>query len=243
MYPTDRPVEASMLAPGSIHIWIHAVSTTAQLQAEFLSTEEYERAFRFAFDRDRRVFVATRVMVRSLLSRYAQVLPEQWCFATNPYGRPEIVAPALDTPLYFNLSHTVAHVVVAIARVARIGIDIESRVPDGFETLAEDFFSEREISWLREASGQQATRDRFLTLWTLKEAYIKALGTGLSTALDSFSVIPDGLRGAVLMERTGDQRCGTWWFQHSILNKARAMAVAAQIPGGGRPQIAMFDYP
>lgn len=229
-----------MLAADCIDVWTHRVGDVEPSRLSLLSRQEHERATAFAFARDRRTFLATRVMIRSLLSRYAPVPAEDWRFTSNAYGRPRIDAPALEPPLHFNLSHTHEFVVIAIARNADIGIDIESRIPDEFDTIAADFFSAREIRWLNEAVDRRAAELRFLQLWTLKEAYIKALGTGLSTTLDGFSIIPDGNGGAQLVERV--DAGGDWWFRLSMLDGNCALSVAARLPGRRQPRLTVREY-
>ena len=74
---------------------------------QLITPDENERMARFVFERDRRQFLITRALVRTMLSRYAEVAPRDWRFITNQYGRPEVLdRPAGVADLRFNLSHT-----------------------------------------------------------------------------------------------------------------------------------------
>lgn len=85
----------------------------------------------------------------------------------------------------YNLSHSGKWVVIAYGST-EIGIDIEE-IQTGKEDIADKFFTEEEKSFIYTVAGRERTK-RFTQIWTLKESYIKYLGTGLTTRLDSFSV-------------------------------------------------------
>ncbi|MEM9305495.1 MAG: 4'-phosphopantetheinyl transferase superfamily protein [Pseudomonadota bacterium] len=180
-------------------------------------------------------------MIRQLLSRYANVPPKRWRFAANAFGRPRIAAPRPAQPLDFNLSHTSEHIVCAVAAVSDVGIDVESRVPDEFLAIARQFFSPSERRWLNDADAQES-RDCFLTLWTLKEAYIKALGTGLSTPLDAFSVLPDKNDGALLLDDAPRPSGQRWYFKHWRLAADCRMAIAVRLPEGRAPDVTIRRF-
>lgn len=172
---------------------IHVCSTRDQhigdeallaLYRSWLSAEETERMARFRFERHRHQYLITRALLRSTLSRYAPwVAPQQWRFANNAWGKPAIVAPVV--PMAFNLSHTEGLVVLALTLENSVGIDVESSQRPVDPDLAERFFSAAEVRYLASLPPTDQT-SAFLTLWTLKEAYIKACGQGLSIPLESF---------------------------------------------------------
>jgi 4'-phosphopantetheinyl transferase len=154
-----------------------------------LSPDEHRRGERFVFARDRHRYLVTRALVRTVLSRYADVAPEQWTFAANPYGRPEIATPpgpAAD--LSFNVSHTSSLIVLAVSRRRAVGVDTENtRTGDAPVGIAGRFFAPGEVAALHALPKEQQAR-RFFEYWTLKESYIKARGMGLSIRLDKFSL-------------------------------------------------------
>jgi 4'-phosphopantetheinyl transferase len=148
-----------------------------------LTAGELERLRRFHFDSDRLIFLATRVLVRQVLSRYESVAPDAWTFVANAQGRPEIGGPRSE--LRFNLSHTPGLVVCAVTREVDVGVDVESLARTKPIENFEHFLAPREAQALRLlTAAEQASR--FFAYWTLKESYIKARGLGLAIPLDRF---------------------------------------------------------
>lgn len=171
-------------------------ASTLGAMAGVLSAEERARRDRFVFDRDRRDFVAAHALVRRMLSRYGATSPEDWRFDTDAHGKPSVVTTQAGTPpLVFNLSHTHGLVACALTRGTSLGIDVErvDRLVSGPE-IAARYFATAEIQML-DAHDPEDYADRFIELWTLKEAYIKAVGTGLAHPLDSFAFAFEGTSG------------------------------------------------
>ncbi len=166
-----------------------------------LSGEERARQARFRFAADQRRFLVTRALVRTVLSRYAAVRPQDWCFCAGPHGRPAISAPSPVPALEFNISHSSDLVMLGITSGRALGIDAES-----FEAREADidgldrYFAPQESAALL-ALPPAARRRRFFELWTLKESYIKARGLGLAIALDAFRFELTGERGLALHMR------------------------------------------
>ena len=151
-----------------------------------LSDDERGRAARFALESDATAYVLSHALLRTVLSRYAAVPPAAWSFVANPHGRPEIAASG-PARLRFNLSHTAGCAVVAVARDRDVGVDVEalSRRPVS-PGIAARYFAPSEQAAVRDAAP--TVRDRVvLEIWTLKEAYIKARGIGLSLGLQQFT--------------------------------------------------------
>lgn len=172
----------------SIHIWYSQVPSVPP-NISSLAADEIRKANKFVRPVDQRRHLATRAMVRELLSQYYPLEPAMWRFVTNDFGKPTIDA-TITADLYFNVSHTSEVIVCAITSFPEIGIDVEDRIPNDLHEVSQHFFAKSEIDWLNESPNDQAARERFTTIWTMKEAYIKAVGKGLSIPLDSFSVAP-----------------------------------------------------
>jgi 4'-phosphopantetheinyl transferase len=149
-----------------------------------LSAGERERAERFRFERHRRMYVSTHAALRLLLSRYLQVPPLSLTIAADPNGRP--VLPYCSG-LHFNLSHSGTLALVVASCLAPVGVDIEEirDVPD-FVDIARRFFAQDEVDQILRLPEAERLSGFFAT-WTRKEAYVKALGLGLSFPLDAFS--------------------------------------------------------
>jgi 4'-phosphopantetheinyl transferase len=193
--PPIVPEETLASAVGRVDLWCffyEGISDPSLLAAYdgLMTPDERARHRRYLFEKDRLLFLATRALVRTALSRYSAVEPAAWRFAEGERGRPYLIGPKTD--LHFNLSNTRGLVVCAVsARYERVGADTEPLDRPG-ETvaIAEHYFSRREVAAL---TGQPAARqrERFFAYWTLKESYIKARGLGLAIPLDQFSFLLD----------------------------------------------------
>jgi 4'-phosphopantetheinyl transferase len=174
----------------------HEGSESPDLQAllEMLDTEERSRAARFRFARDRQHYVSAHVLLRRVLSLNADVAPEDWRFERGPDGKPALCRhhhPALYD-LRFNLAHCQGMAAVVVARGREVGIDVEHLdAIKGVDELATTILAPAErAQWLRIDNDALARRQFLLRRWTLKEATLKAHGSGLarhSTHTLSFS--------------------------------------------------------
>jgi 4'-phosphopantetheinyl transferase len=148
--------------------------------AEWLNDEERVRHARFAEDDDRRMFLLGRVMARTLVGAAMNTPPTAWRWREGPHGRPEIADTSSD--LAFNLAHSAGLVACAIASGREVGIDVEDlRRPRVDPALVRRYCSPSEVADIE--SHGDAWHDRFLHYWTLKEAYLKARGLGISVPL------------------------------------------------------------
>ncbi len=176
------------LSASDIHIWLTRKSLIpAALVRDYYSLmDEPQRARNLRFSRQelRDSDVITRALQRTVLSEYADISPSEWTFSQDAAGKPYIAAPS--TRLSFNLSHTNEWVVCAVARHPFVGIDIEHCERNAtIVPLAERFFSPQECrELLRLPTVEQ--KSRFFDYWTLKEAYMKARGEGISLGLNRF---------------------------------------------------------
>lgn len=185
--PIDLPV-------GDIHLWFsfHGESDDLTLDATyraFLSHEELAQEARFHFARDRRRYLLTRILVRTVLSRYTSVQPQAWRFGTGKFGRPRIAGPIAEKThgLDFNLSHTDGLIVLGIARQTQLGIDVESVCRPIVPSVIGLAFAQAEEAALHQLPVA-LQKNRFFDLWTLKESYVKARGKGLKIPLDQILI-------------------------------------------------------
>jgi 4'-phosphopantetheinyl transferase len=156
-----------------------------------LSSDERERADRFALARDRVAFVIAHGLLRDALSRYHAVEPSEWRFAADQYGRPALARDFTQIDVDFNLAHTDGLVACAVTRSNRVGIDAETIDKKIDEELTSRYLSPKEAAEVATHSVEEQTV-RFLELWTLKEAAVKAIGLGLSESLQRFSFLLEG---------------------------------------------------
>lgn len=148
-----------------------------------LSDDEWERARRFVFARDRHRFVAAHAALRSTLAQQTGIPGALLDFTLGAFGKPLLIEPV---GLHFNLSHSQSVALIAISNGAEIGVDVEllRPMPDA-AALAADYFTAAEQRALASLPSEQ--RDRaFLVGWTRKEACLKAVGTGLGIDTRSF---------------------------------------------------------
>ena len=179
------PPPGLRLADEEVHIWRVelALASPADVRHPALDPAEQERAARFHFAEDRARFVCAHVALRDVLGRYLGRSP---LFVTGPRGKPALAGPGAPA-LQFNLSHSGALALIAVATRREVGVDVERCRAIEHRDIARHFFSPAEVAVLvgfPDPEGHQA----FYRCWTRKEAYIKARGEGLSLALDSFDV-------------------------------------------------------
>jgi 4'-phosphopantetheinyl transferase len=193
-----------------------------------LSPDEKERAQGFRLEKHRDDFIFTRGTLRTLSAGYLGVSPASLRFTYSTHGKPSLesqTAPALA----FNLSHTEGMVVFAFARDRRLGIDVE-RVRSDFEVepIAERFFSLAELLALRKLPAEQR-HEAFFHCWTCKEAYIKALGEGLSHPLHQFDVsVSPGEPVALLHTRPDPAEAQRWCLRDVPVTPGHVAAIAVE---------------
>ena len=174
-------------SPDEVHVWHVPISSSVSLDdgLEVLGDDERARATRFRYDADRSDYVQRRAFLRGVLASYIGGSPARVRLVTTRQGRPVLDGPRTPS---FSLSHTSGLAVVAVTPARAVGVDVERVRPvsDALD-LARRTFTPREADWL--GSARRTRLDElFLTLWTRKESYVKALGTGLSTPLRGFEV-------------------------------------------------------
>lgn len=223
------PVPVSPASSGSrLELWLLDPQGVdeAQLRAceAALAADEQQRAQRFLVESARRQFVMARALLRHALSRQAQVAPRDWIFGANPFGKPHVAHPEHARLLSFNVSHTHGLVACVVAPPGvEVGIDVECRARElDFPGLAEQLFSAQERTRLAQLEGESA-REYFFAIWTLKEAYTKARGTGLRYPVESVTFELDGASGV----RCSD-RATPWQFLRLRPTAMHTMAVAVQ---------------
>jgi 4'-phosphopantetheinyl transferase len=215
-----------------IHVWQRQLGCEPRLIDTLrgvLATDELARAARFHFAINRDEYVVSRGTLRLLLGQYMRCPPEKLHFAYSQFGRPHLDEASHKESIEFNISHSGKVVILAFARNRRIGIDIE-RVRKDFSTaeIAERFFSLAEREALCELPVEQR-HEAFFRCWTRKEAFIKALGEGLSHPLDHFDVsLAPGLPPALLATRPDARDARRWSLWNIAVPAGYAGALATE---------------
>ncbi len=179
-----------------IHIDLTTHASCEAHAFSWLDPEEQDRWHRYRHERSRREFALCRAALRAVLCTRLGCDNDQLRFALHDHGKPFALVDGTATSIRFNVSHSGKHGLIAIARERRLGVDVEERVPrqdlDGIITTV---FGADERAELASARGHQKLH-LFFTLWTLKEALIKALGTGFSLDPSRFEIPLAMRRGA-----------------------------------------------
>jgi len=211
---------AAQLRGDEIQVWLvdpDTVGSAGQVERYLglLTADERSVHQGYLFERHRHRYLVRRALLRTVLSRYADVAPEDWRFDLNAYGRPEVSGPTGARFVRFNLSHTDGLIACAVTRRCDLGVDVEdvTRTVDPM-LIARTHFSAGERADLG-AISEAGQRGRFFEYWTLKEAYIKARGMGLSIPLDQFGFWfgEDQRIGIRFDPRLGDDRPADWQFE------------------------------
>lgn len=223
----NRP--RSRLSPGDVHIrycLTDSLGEDALADASaLLSNEERARRDAFRVDHDRREYAVAHALLRATLSEFGDRPPEAWRFESGALGKPAL-APGVSTlPMAFNIAHTLGLVACAVASGADVGLDVEhvSRSND-WRGISRRYFAPSEVAQIAGAAEDEQA-GRFFDFWTLKEAFIKALGVGLSRPLNE-TTFEVGRDGAIRFIPPPDINPAAWQFALYTPTPDHRMAIA-----------------
>ncbi len=230
MLTTDRTFSSLPeldLMHNSVHIWQASLQQPLdvifQLSAT-LSDEEQRRADRFHFENLRNSFIVARGILRLLLARYVHCKPAQLQFDYTSTGKPFLSKLLGNVGICFNLSHSNNLVLYAITQDRQVGIDVEyvRSIPEMLDIAERTFSSEEnyQIKHLNRIERQKA----FFNCWTRKEAFIKAIGDGMSFPLDQFDVSLKPGDPARILKIFGSEEKAERWSMHELLPAERYSA-------------------
>lgn len=197
--------EVLSLGEREIQIWrvnLDRLQADVTALERCLAADETARADRFRFDRDRRRYVVTRGVLRTLLGHVLGLAPEEIGLRYGPEGKPAL-ATVHGSKVQFNVAHSHEVALLALARRAAVGVDVEyMRELVDAQQIARRFFSAQEVaSLLATPAEQQETA--FFRIWTRKEGFIKATGKGLSQPLGAFDVMTSSGQALEYVELDG----------------------------------------
>ena len=224
----EAPLSPS-LQTGAVHVWRCALDQEDNRLERFrrtLEPDELERASRFHFEKHRRHFIVARGFLRSVVARYLKTQPEALRFVYGAYGKPGL---ASEHGLRFNLSHSNEVALLAVTLDAELGVDVEHiRADFASEDIARRFFSRAEVETFNALPKEEQVA-AFFRCWTRKEAYIKAIGKGLSQALDAFDVtLAPG--AAPELTRAEDDDVSRWLLRDIHVGEGYAGALVVERP-------------
>ena len=193
-----------------------------------LDDHERTRAKHFLLMEDRLAFATGRALVRSMLSAHAICPAEGWHFSPGSNGKPAIGQISTVPDLRFNISHCRGIVVAAMSLGREVGVDVEftDLQVDHLE-FARAYFAVEEAKQIEALSGE-LRRDAFFAYWTLKEAYLKATGEGLSLPLSEYAFT---LKPLQIVPRETDLKAPKGWFLWQChLTPSHLLSVVAEPP-------------
>jgi 4'-phosphopantetheinyl transferase len=204
------------LSSDEVQIWTMPTNASSGVVAYFegvLDEDEAKRASRFRFSHLRDSFVITHGVLRYLLGRYLDSSPSRICFTYGDKGKPHVVSEA---NIHFNLTHSDDMASIAFTLGCEAGVDMEHvRQVEEMQQIADRNFSAEEAAELMLLPENERER-AFFRCWTRKEAYIKAIGDGLSCALDSFRVTLLPNMPPRLIHIGGDRVAAEMWSLHDL---------------------------
>ena len=193
--PACRPVACRPLGADRNLVRVAVLETSGLAAADVTAMQAMLDAKRQAIAASIRLpaqrtdFIAAHSLLRSLLQQSFGVPGAMWTFGATDLGQPVVLSPAAMRGVRISLSHAKGVVAVAVARGAEIGVDVERTSADVERLhIGERFFAPAEAAHLRRLDDIAALHD-FTALWTLKEAYTKAIGKGFAQPFRSFSFV------------------------------------------------------
>jgi 4'-phosphopantetheinyl transferase len=222
------------VSPAQVDLWVtqfdrcHDQRLLSQY-ASLLSAAEQERWRGFVLERDRHAYLVSHALVRTVLGRLLETDPRRLEFAAERRGKPYLLhPPSPNGSVAFNLSHTRNATVLCTTAGRAVGTDIECMDRKPPFDIAHRCFSPAEVREL-EACAPGRRAERFWSLWTLKEAYLKATGAGLSEGLDNISFAIDGSTDLEFAISAGPvTETERWHFAQWSLDAAYMIAVCVE---------------
>lgn len=219
-------------ASNRLNVWLGSLTgLDAVLRKELaslLDSREKERLSKYTVERAKDEFLGGRALLRLALSHYAKCAPQAWSFSISPTGKPSVDRPRAWNDLHFSISHTKDLIAVGVSHGSELGVDVES-TSQRFDVLqmASEVLSAKEVCEVqRYAADEQA--GQFISFWTLKEAYLKGRGCGLTVPMTSceFFVKDDVIRVQGLPE--SDVSDSMWSFRVLAPTKEHRLSIAVR---------------
>lgn len=202
---TKEPLQTSVV------VWLAYLpdffSQLIELRHHLISSEQ-EKADRFYFEKHRIRYTVSQALLRILLGAYLRIPPQEIFLNKTPYGKPFLDNSAIQ----FNISHSNEYAIYALSECTAVGIDIEYwKERKYLEGIIDSNFSVTEKTIYHNLDSSLKVSS-FYQGWTCNEAYIKAIGMGLSFPLADFSVEMDPTKPAKLLETKPLYDIKTNWY-------------------------------
>ena len=230
------PQSAFFLCQNEIQVWYVTPQTFSDVATQhklrsWLSESELTAHKAFRFEHDQQTYLVAHAFLRATLACYTGVNPANLQFQTNPFNKPYIAAPLEALGLHFNLSHTAGIVALALTKLGPVGIDAESTPPaKNVSDIAIDILTSSEYANLMQHNSADRL-SRLMKYWTLKEAFVKATGIGLTYGLQTFEFDLDAQpQPLIRFLSPTDTHASDWKFQQIVLPSGHILAIACHQP-------------
>lgn len=238
--PVAPSTRIGSMAPAPVHVALRLTESLSEADvdaiASTLSPDEQERARAFVFFRDRRDYVAAHGLLRETLSKVSAPPSGGWTFTAGRTGKPAIAETSPRVQLSFNLSHTRGLVACAVSLEHELGIDVEciDRSADRTDVARHNFASVEHAQLEVCATDERA--ERFVEIWTLKEAFVKATGTGIVDDLQGWGFRLD-VPGCIIFDSPAGTHAEHWTFGLFAPTTETRMALAVRTSSSVAPDI------
>lgn len=223
--------ENRICSPDDIHVWLVSFDFSESKLTSFrkvLSMDERERADRYLSEDARSSFIAARGTLRCILSRYLSTDPADIVFAYNGHGRPSVEFPPETSRTAFNLSHSANKALYAISSGVPVGVDVEKMRSLDFTGISKRFFAPTEAAALASLPATEQI-NAFFECWTRKEAFAKAMGTGLYLDLAQVEVsLGPGVPPRIVQIRGSEENVDNWSLHNIDAGEGFKAALAVE---------------
>ena len=214
------------IGANEIHVWEFNIEVYQKLSVhyfEYLSEEEAKRVERLRKINDKKQYVIGHIFLRILLSEYLKIPIRQISLFRDAHGKIKLEGNGGN--ISFNLSHSDEMVVLAFSQYKDLGVDIEriNNIQD-FLQIAKQYFRKEEYEYISKIDAESPLR-KFYKVWTIKEAFVKATGEGLSRSLKTFSVETD----SVISIQAGQDTIGVWRYFELEMDRNYAATVVINV--------------
>ena len=204
------------MTTANIQLWSIDITPARHRTEELrslLSDDELQRADNFRFDKDRDRWIAGRAMLRIILSSVIRCSPELVNFEYDEHAKPCLRHSDDEADVYFNLTHSSDLALLAVTSIGPVGIDVEQIKPlSDVDAVVERFFSTAERRTFSTLSADEERLKAFYACWTRKEAYLKALGCGISKPTNTFDVTLLENSEPEIVAIDGDKKAADDWL-------------------------------
>ena len=245
---SNNPADDTLLRrlDSEVHVWYSTsedgpVTGRHDAVESLLSAEELSRYRAIKHAEGRRSYLAAHAMLRLVLSRYIDRPTDDWAFVRGEHGKPSLCLSDGVPNIRFNLTHTGGLTACVISLQGDCGIDVErhDRV-HRFEAVSQRMFADEECRLLVDHAFDPAM---FYRLWTLREAYVKALGVGLvGSTKDFYFQLDRDLVAARLVHRVDAGEGDRWAFRLFEPVPGYQLSVALEAPQGTRVRLSRFSF-